>query len=68
MKKIALMCDSSADITKEEAEKLGIHVLRMPITINGKEFIEEETISDRILSRHLVRIRVLKRHSRSSVR
>ena len=46
MKKIALMCDSSADITKEEAEKLGIHVLRMPITINGKEFIEEETISD----------------------
>lgn len=46
MKKIALMCDSSADITKEEAVKLGIHVLRMPITINGKEFIEEETISD----------------------
>ena len=46
MKKIALMCDSSADITKEEAEKLGIHVLRMPITINGKEFIEEETLSD----------------------
>ena len=46
MKKIALMCDSSADITKEEAAELGIHVLRMPITINGKEFIEEETISD----------------------
>ena len=47
MKKIALMCDSSADITKEEAEKLGIHVLRMPITIKWKKnFIEEETISD----------------------
>ena len=46
MKKIALMCDSSADITKEEAAELGIHVLRMHITINGKEFIEEETISD----------------------
>lgn len=46
MKKIALMCDSSADITKEQAEKLDIHVIRMPISINGKEFIEEETIFD----------------------
>lgn len=46
MKKIALMCDSSADITKKEAEELGIHVIRMPISINGKEYIEEETIFD----------------------
>lgn len=46
MRKIALMCDSSADITKEEAEALGLHVIRMPITIDGKEFIEEETIQD----------------------
>lgn len=47
MKKIALMCDSSADITKEEAQALDIHVVRMPITINGKEYIEEETIFDK---------------------
>lgn len=46
MKKIALMCDSSADITKEEAKALDIHVVRMPITINGTEYIEEETIHD----------------------
>lgn len=46
MKNIALLCDSSADITKEEAERLDIHVIRMPITINGKEYIEEETIFD----------------------
>lgn len=46
MKKIALMCDSSADITKEEAQELDIHVLRMPIIINGKEYTEEETIKD----------------------
>lgn len=46
MKKIALMCDSSADITKEEAAKLNIHVLRMPILIDGVEYIEEETIKD----------------------
>lgn len=46
MKKIALMCDSSADITIEEAKQLQINVLRMPIIINGKEYIEEETIKD----------------------
>lgn len=46
MKKIALMCDSSADITKEEAKRLDIHVVRMPIMIDGKEYIEEETILD----------------------
>ncbi len=46
MKKIALMCDSSADITKEEATTLGIHVLRMPVIIEGQEYIEEETIQD----------------------
>lgn len=46
MKKIALLCDSSADITKEEADALGINVLRMPICMNGKEYIEEETIFD----------------------
>lgn len=47
MKKIALMCDSSADISKEEADRLNIHVLRMPIIIEDKEFIEGETIQDK---------------------
>lgn len=46
MKPIALLCDSSADITKEEAKLLDIHVVRMPIVIDGKEYIEEETIFD----------------------
>lgn len=46
MKNIALMCDSSADITKDEAKALDIYVIRMPIMINGKEYIEEETIFD----------------------
>lgn len=46
MKKIALLCDSSADITKEEAKRLDIHVIRMPIVIDGKEYIEEETVFD----------------------
>lgn len=46
MNKIALMVDSSADITKEEAQELGIFVLRMPVIIDGKEYIESETITD----------------------
>lgn len=46
MKKVALMCDSSADITEEEAKALDIHVLRMPITIDGKKYIDSKTISD----------------------
>lgn len=46
MKNIALLCDSSADITTQEANDLHIHVIRMPIMINGKEYIEEETIFD----------------------
>lgn len=46
MKKIALMCDSSADITKEEEKEFDLHVIRMPIVIDGKEYIEEETIYD----------------------
>ena len=46
MNKIALMVDSSADITKEEAQELGIYVLRMPVIIDGKEYIESETITD----------------------
>jgi len=44
--KIALLCDSSADISEEEAHELGIHVLRMPVIIDGEEFIEGINIFD----------------------
>lgn len=46
MKKVALMTDSSADISVEEAAKKGLFVVRLPLTINDEEeFIEEETIT-----------------------
>lgn len=45
MKKIAFMCDSAADITVAEAEKLNIHVLRMPISIDSKTYTEGIDIS-----------------------
>lgn len=41
MKKIALMCDSSADISQETAKQLDIHVIRMPLTVNEKTYTEE---------------------------
>ncbi|MDE6475386.1 MAG: DegV family protein, partial [Erysipelotrichaceae bacterium] len=46
MCKVAFLCDSAADISKQEAEQLGIHVVRMPLIINGKEYIEEESIGE----------------------
>lgn len=43
--KIAVITDSSAGISKAQAEEYGIYVARMPITIDGKEYMEEEGIS-----------------------
>ena len=45
MKKIALMCDSCADISSQEAKELNIHVVRMPLSVDGQEYIEDVTIS-----------------------
>lgn len=45
-KKIALLCDSSADVTEEEAKELGIHVLRMPVIIEGEEYLEGVSVFD----------------------
>ena len=39
--KIKIMTDSVSDISKEEAEKLGIHMLYMPITVDGQAMREE---------------------------
>ena len=43
--KIAVVTDSSAGITIENAEKAGIYVARMPLTIDGVDYIEEKEIS-----------------------
>lgn len=40
MSKIAIVTDSNSGITQELAEKMGISVLPMPFTIDGKEFFE----------------------------
>ncbi len=45
MKKIAIMVDSGADITIDEAKEMGVYVIRMPIVIDGVEYIEEKEIN-----------------------
>lgn len=60
MKKIAIMCDSSADISKEEAKELDLHVVRMPITIDQDTYIEAETITDEEIIKALREKKVVK--------
>ncbi len=40
MAKIAILTDSNSGITQEEASSLGVHVIPMPFTISGKEYLE----------------------------
>lgn len=42
---IAIITDSSAAISAQTAKEQGIFVARMPLVVNGKEFMEEENIS-----------------------
>ncbi len=43
--KIAIITDSSADISTQQALDLGVHVTRMPLNINGVDYIEEDGIT-----------------------
>ena len=39
--KVAVMTDSNSGITQDEAKKLGVFVVPMPFTIDGKEYEED---------------------------
>lgn len=54
MKKVAFLCDSSADISAQQAKALDIHVIRMPIIIDGVSYTEAETIQDQDLIQALL--------------
>lgn len=41
MKKIAIVTDSNSGITQAQGKELGIYVIPMPFTINGKEYFED---------------------------
>ena len=41
MSKIAIVTDSNSGITQNQAKELGLYVLPMPFTIDGKEYFED---------------------------
>ena len=41
MRKVAIITDSNSGITQEMGKELGIYVLPMPFTIDGKEFTNQ---------------------------
>lgn len=41
MSKIAVITDSNSGLTQEKGKELGIYVLPMPFTIEGKEYLED---------------------------
>lgn len=45
MKTLRIVTDSHSGITQEEAKRMGVEVLPMPFTIDGKEYEEEITLS-----------------------
>lgn len=40
MKKIAVMTDSSADLSEELAQELGLYVVRLPLVIDDEQYLE----------------------------
>lgn len=45
MKKVAVMTDSNSGITQREAKELGIRVIPMPFSIDGKVYYEDITLT-----------------------
>lgn len=43
--KIAIVTDSNSGITQSQAKEMGIHVVPMPVLINGEQFFEDLTLS-----------------------
>ncbi len=44
MQKVAIVTDSNSGITQAQGKELGIYVLPMPFTIDGKEYFEDITL------------------------
>ncbi len=54
MSKVAIMTDSNSGITQQEAKELGIFVLPMPFTIDGKEYFEDINLTQEEFYQHLM--------------
>ena len=47
MKKIKIVTDSNAGLSKEEAEQLGVYIVPMPFIIDGEEYFEGENVTEK---------------------
>lgn len=54
MRKVAVMTDSNCGITQQEAKELGIFVIPMPFTIDGKEYFEDINLTQEEFYIHLM--------------
>lgn len=54
MSKVAIMTDSNSGITQKEAKELGVFVLPMPFTIDGKEYFEDINLTQDEFYDHLM--------------
>ena len=45
MSRVAIVTDSNSGITQETASEMGIRVLPMPFTIDGKEYFEDISLT-----------------------
>ena len=44
--KTAIMTDTNSGLTKEEARRLGVYLLPMPVIVSGQVYYEGETIDE----------------------
>ncbi|CAM3619248.1 DegV family protein [Erysipelothrix urinaevulpis] len=58
--KTAVVTDSSAGLSQKRAEELGIYVARMPLTIDGVDYIEEEEITRELFMEKMLNGAVVK--------
>lgn len=43
--RIAILTDTNSGLTPEEANRLGVHLIAMPVVVNNKTYFENESIS-----------------------
>lgn len=46
-KQVCILTDTNSGITQKQAEKLGVHLVPMPILIDGEIFFEDVTLSQK---------------------
>ena len=51
--KVAVMTDTNSGMSAEDGKKYGVHILAMPVIVNGKDYHEDVDITHEVLYRYL---------------